>query len=163
MFYIVESSKSFYEANLDLGPVVERLGFVILHRQDIGETLQRRGIEFDEDCQVHEVINYRYAADLLAIDMRLGLTLPWRIAVYTENGVTYMTGVLPGQLPDGANVAMPVTFILDDKRLVTVRHHAPRPFETFPTRAGRSSCGATSPERIFLGLIEEIIGRMADL
>ena len=83
--------------------------------------------------------------------------------LYTENGVTYMTGVLPGQLPDGANVAMPVTFILDDKRLVTVRHHAPRPFETFPTRAGRSSCGATSPERIFLGLIEEIIGRMADL
>ena len=49
------------------------------------------------------------------------------------------------------------------QRLVTVRHHNPRPFETFPTRAGRSSCGATSPERIFLGLIEEIIGRMADL
>jgi uncharacterized protein (DUF302 family) len=84
VFYIVESSKSFYEANLDLGPVVERLGFVILHRQDIGETLQRRGIEFDEDCQVHEVINYRYAADLLAIDMRLGLTLPWRIAVHRK-------------------------------------------------------------------------------
>ena len=43
MFYIVESSKSFYEANLDLGPVVERLGFVILHRQDIGETRHRNG------------------------------------------------------------------------------------------------------------------------
>lgn len=88
MFYIVESSKSFYEANLDLGPVVERLGFVILHRQDLGETLQRRGIELDEDCQVHEVINYRYAADLLNIDMRLSLGLPWRIAVFTENGAT---------------------------------------------------------------------------
>ncbi len=83
--------------------------------------------------------------------------------LYTENGTTYMTGVLPGQLPDGTQVAMPVTFILNDKRLVTVRHHAPRPFETFPTRAGRSSCGASSPERLFLGLIEEIIGRMADL
>lgn len=88
MFYIVESSKSFYEANFDLGPVVERLGFVIVHRQDIGETLQRRGIELDEDCQVHEVINYRYAADLLAIDMRLSLGIPWRIAVFTENGAT---------------------------------------------------------------------------
>src|SRR5574343_1910906 len=55
VFYIVESSKSFYEANLDLGPVVERLGFVILHRQELGETLQRRGIELDEDCQVHEI------------------------------------------------------------------------------------------------------------
>lgn len=88
MFYIVESSKSFYEANFDLGPVVERLGFVIVHRQDIGETLQRRGIELDEECQVHEVINYRYAADLLAIDMRLSLGIPWRIAVFTENGAT---------------------------------------------------------------------------
>ncbi len=88
MFYIVESSKSFYEANFDLGPVVERLGFVILHRQDIGETLQRRGIELDDECQVHEVINYRYAADLLAIDMRLSLGIPWRIAVFTENGAT---------------------------------------------------------------------------
>ncbi|MDE2440966.1 MAG: DUF302 domain-containing protein [Betaproteobacteria bacterium] len=88
VFYIVESSKSFYEANLDLGPVVERLGFVILHRQDLGETLQRRGIELDEDCQVHEIINYRYAADLLKLDMRFSLGCPWRIAVFTENGAT---------------------------------------------------------------------------
>ncbi len=83
--------------------------------------------------------------------------------LYTENGTTYMTGVLPGQLPDGTQVAMPVTFILNARRLVTVRHHAPRPFETFPGRADRSSCGTASPERVFLGLIEEIIGRLADL
>ena len=98
MFYIVESSKSFYEANLDLGPVIERLGFVILHRQDIGETLQRRGIELDEDCQVHEVINYRYAADLLNIDMRLSLSIPWRIAVFTENGATKIGLIRPPAL-----------------------------------------------------------------
>lgn len=98
MFYIVESSKSFYEANLDLGPVIERLGFVILHRQDIGELLQRRGIDIDEDCQVHEVINYRNAADLLNIDMRLGLALPWRISVFTENGATKIGLVRPPAL-----------------------------------------------------------------
>lgn len=95
MFYIVESSKSFYEANLDLGPVVERLGFVVLHRQDLGETLQRHGIELDEDCQVHEVINYRYAADLLSADMRAGLTTPWRIAIFTENGATKIGAIRP--------------------------------------------------------------------
>ena len=83
--------------------------------------------------------------------------------LYTDKGTTYMTGVLPGQMPDGANVAMPVTFILNEHRLVTVRHHAPRPFETFPARADRSSCGTSSPERLFLGLLEEIIGRLADL
>ncbi len=60
-------------------------------------------------------------------------------------------------------VSLPVSFILDKERLVTVRHHNPRPFATFPARAGQSSCGASTPERIYVGLVEEIAGRMADL
>ena len=82
---------------------------------------------------------------------------------YTEGGRVYMTGVLPGTLPDGQNAAMPVTFILAPGQLITIRHHAPRPFETFPTRAGRSSSGCATPERVFLGLVEEIVGRLADI
>jgi len=126
VFYIVESSKSFYEANLDLGPVVERLGFVILHRQDIGELLQRRGIDIDEDCQVHEVINYRNAADLLNIDMRLSLTLPWRISVFTENGATKIGLVRPpalaAALGDNAGTTSGIARIVADieARLIMV-------------------------------------------
>ena len=58
---------------------------------------------------------------------------------------------------------MPVTFILSPDRLVTVRHHAPRPFTTFPTRAERSASGVSGPDRIFLGLMEEIVARLADI
>ncbi len=83
--------------------------------------------------------------------------------LYMDSGTIYMTGVLPGHLPDGQNVAMPVSFILNQHRLVTVRHHAPRPFETFPPRAARSSGGCATPERLFLGLVEEIVGRLADI
>lgn len=83
--------------------------------------------------------------------------------LYQDEGTVYMTGVLPGHLPDGDAAAMPVTFILNQRQLVTVRHHAPRPFETFPARAERSSSGCASPERVFLGLIEEIVGRLADI
>lgn len=83
--------------------------------------------------------------------------------LYQEGGTIYMTAVLPGNLPNGESAAMPVTFILNHHQLVTVRHHAPRPFETFPTRADRSSSGCASPERIFLGLVEEIVGRLADI
>lgn len=83
--------------------------------------------------------------------------------LYTENGTAYMVCVLLSSGPDGRVTTSPVAFILTDQRLVTVRHHNPRPFETFPARADRSSCGATSAERIFLGLIEEIVGRLADI
>ncbi|WP_347267104.1 magnesium transporter CorA family protein [Paracoccus sp. (in: a-proteobacteria)] len=83
--------------------------------------------------------------------------------LFTDRGLIYMTGVLPGQRPEGAQVAMPVTFIIDHRRLITVRHHAPRPFETFAHRADRSSGGCATPERVFLGLVEEIVGRLADL
>ncbi|AYF01949.1 magnesium transporter CorA family protein [Paracoccus yeei] len=83
--------------------------------------------------------------------------------LYMDRGTAYMTAVLPGQLPEGGSAAMPVTFILNARRLVTVRHHAPRPFETFPRRADRGSTGCDTPERVFLGLVEEIVGRLADL
>ncbi len=112
--------------------------------------------------------------------------------LYLEGDTAYMTCVIPGQavaggpaqgaagVTDGSGtpaqgttgagavggaqpVSLPVTFILNASRLVTVRHHEPRPFVTFPHRAGQSSCGAASPERIFVGFVEEIAGRMADL
>lgn len=88
MFYIVESSKSFSEVIFDLEPVVQRLGFVILHTHDLGEILRRRDIDFDDDCQVFDICNYRQLEKLLSIDLRLSLALPWRISVFTENGAT---------------------------------------------------------------------------
>lgn len=83
--------------------------------------------------------------------------------LYREGGVDYMTVVLPGLSMSQAPMAGPVTFILSPDRLVTVRHHVPRPFETFPDRADRSAPGVASAERLFLGLVEEIVARLADL
>jgi magnesium transporter len=83
--------------------------------------------------------------------------------LYRESGVDYMTVVLPGQTVEKTQVSGPVTFILTAGRMVTVRHHAPRPFETFPERADKSAAGCGTAQALFLGLVEEIIGRMADL
>lgn len=83
--------------------------------------------------------------------------------LYRRDGVDYMTVVLPGLTPDGDRVAGPVTFILTRDRLITVRHHAPHPFETFPTRAGDAVLGCATPERLLIGLLGEIIARQADL
>lgn len=100
MFYIVESSKSFYEATFDLEPVVQRLGFAILHVHDLSETLRRKEIDLDDECRIFEICNFRILEKLLAIDMRLSLTMPWRVSVFTDNGATKIGLMRPGlQLP----------------------------------------------------------------
>jgi len=83
--------------------------------------------------------------------------------LYREVGADVMTVMLPGTTPDKTQVSGPVTFILTKERLVTVRHHAPRPFETFPGRAERSSAGCVNHLRLFMGLVEDIVARQADL
>ncbi|WP_341214156.1 magnesium transporter CorA family protein [uncultured Limimaricola sp.] len=83
--------------------------------------------------------------------------------LHREGDCQVMTVMLPGRDDEGRQFSAPVTFLLTPERLVTVRHHRPRPFETFSTRAERSSAGSGTPVRIFLGLVEEIIARQADL
>jgi magnesium transporter len=82
--------------------------------------------------------------------------------LYHEGDTDYLTVVLPGQDDTGEQVMSPVCFAVTAARLVTIRHHSPRPFETYPPRASKSSLGCATPDRIFLGLIEEVIGRIAD-
>ncbi len=82
--------------------------------------------------------------------------------LYHENNFDYMTVVLPGQDLEGNQHLGPVCFALREGILFTVRHHAPRPFETFPARAEKSALGCGTPDLIFLGLMEEIVARLAD-
>ena len=111
------------------------------------------------DAQVNEVqalgIEVPTLADMEEIEISNRL--------YREGAYDVMTVVLPGLSTSRSPIEGPVTFILSPERLVTVRHHAPRPFETFPGRANSGVAGCTTPERIFLGLFEEIISRLADL
>ena len=83
--------------------------------------------------------------------------------LYRENDCDYMTAVLPGERVDGSRAAMPVCFILAATRLVTVRHHSPRPFLTYPERAGRATLGCATVDRLFVGLLEDIVARLADI
>lgn len=83
--------------------------------------------------------------------------------LYREGDLTFLTAVLPGRSETDAPVAGPVTFIIGPARLVTVRHHRPRPFQTYPERAARVGVGCADPDRLFLSLVDEIVGRLADL
>lgn len=82
--------------------------------------------------------------------------------LYREQGYDFMTVVLPGQNAANEQISAPVTFILGPQRLISVRHHRPRPFETYPTRADKVGPGCSSATEIMLGLFEDIVGRLAD-
>ena len=74
--------------------------------------------------------------------------------LYRDGEVEYMTVVVPGQNAADEQIAAPVSFILSPTRLVTVRHHAPRPFDTFPPRADKTGLGLSSPDQLFVGLVQ---------
>ncbi len=83
--------------------------------------------------------------------------------LYRDGDTEVLTIVLPGLDRNKEPSFGPVAFLVTPDRLITVRYHTPRPFETFPGHASQSSAGFQGRRRIFLGLIEEIIARLADL
>lgn len=112
-------------------------------------------------------------ADMLArLSAQYGMQLPTRedqeeiehsSRLYLDNGVPVMTVLLPSRADKDDMRIGPVSFVLLPDRLVTIRHHDPRPFATFPGRAGHASHGAATPEAVLIGLLEEIIDRLADI
>ncbi len=110
-------------------------------------------------------------AEIAAVEA-LGITVPTieemeeieiSSRLYRLKGTDYMTTMLPGTTADGAAVLAPVTFIVSETRLVTVRHHAPRPFQSFPSAAGRGPLEPTNAAAVFLSLADEVIARFADI
>lgn len=95
MYYIVNSSKSFDAASIDLEAAVKKHGFGVLHIHDLGGTLRSKGIDFTEQCRVFEVCNPVQAGKVLSTDMRLNMALPCRISVYTEKGQTKIGLIKP--------------------------------------------------------------------
>jgi len=109
---------------------------------------------------------------LTRLSARFGVALPTRAdqdeieqssRLYLEGSVPVMTVLLPARTESGGLESAPVSFVLMPERLVTIRHHAPRPFATFPEKAARAVHGCDTPEAVLAGLVEEIIDRLADI
>lgn len=83
--------------------------------------------------------------------------------LYLDHGAPVMTVLLPVRHDGAKEVMAPVTFILLDTQLVTFRDHAQLPFETYPERAADVLRGSSSVERLTLGLLAEIVERLADI
>ena len=107
-----------------------------------------------------------------AVERLIGIGIPTReemeeieisSRLYVEDGAFVMTATLPAHADGDRPEMLPVTFVLSGTRLVTVRYHEPRAFQTFPLRAEKADMGCTSGETILVSLLEAIVDRLADV
>ncbi|WP_158971726.1 CorA family divalent cation transporter [Chachezhania sediminis] len=115
---------------------------------------------------------YRPTEDQVAVVTALGFEIPTKAEMrelepsnrlYRDDGVDYMTVVMPGRDVQGLPANGPVTFMLAEHQLVTVRHHAVRAFKMYPDSAHQTAIGCTDPRCLLLGLLGENIGGLADM
>lgn len=83
--------------------------------------------------------------------------------LYTYENATYMTAILPANSDGGDPVMGPVSFVLTQTHLVSVRYHNPKVFTSFPPRAYATRQEVTDPLSVLIALMEAIIDRQADI
>jgi magnesium transporter len=107
-----------------------------------------------------------------AVERALGIDVPMReemeeieisSRLYIENNAVYMTATWPANTDGDDPHLAPVTFVLAGERLVTVRYHEPRTFQTFSSRACRAALGCHNGEAVLVALLEAQVDRLADV
>ena len=92
--YTVSTDKSYDEA---VSAVTERTaahGFKVQFVHDVAATLAEKGFE-REPVTIIEVCNARYANQVLASDVKIGLMLPCPVMVYEKDGDVFISTMRP--------------------------------------------------------------------
>lgn len=107
-----------------------------------------------------------------AVEKLVGIVIPTRedmqeieisSRLYAENGARYMTATLMCAADSHVPRTTPVTFILTDHRLVTVRYDEPRPFALIAAKLARSCSPNITGDELLLELLDAVIDRCADI
>lgn len=83
--------------------------------------------------------------------------------LYHENGGIYMTAILVTNSDTPEPEMHAFTFIIVGERLVTLRYSDPQPFRAFSSRAERLPAAQHSGTAMYVGLVETIVTRIADI
>lgn len=92
--YTVETSKSFDDAVNAVEQNTAANGFRVLHTHDVAATLAEKGFQ-REPLKIVEVCNAKYANEVLKKDITAALMLPCPITIYTKDGKTHISTMLP--------------------------------------------------------------------
>jgi len=140
-----------------------------------GTVLERKNVDeagpIPEGAVWFDLVTPTMAEDKL-LEATLGIAIPTReemqeieisSRLYVENGGRYMTATLMCQSDTATPKTTPVTFILAEHRLVTVRYDEPKPFTLIGTKLARQCAPTVSGESIMMELLDAVIDRAADI
>src|SRR3989304_6303223 len=106
------------------------------------------------------------------VEQLIGLAVPTREEMqeievssrpYVETGARYMTATLMCQSDTATPKITPVTFILSNHRLATVRYDEPRPFAIVEHKLARACPPKVTGETVLMDLLDAVIDRAADI
>lgn len=83
--------------------------------------------------------------------------------LYKENGILFMTATMLAQ-SDSSNPQLdPVTFVLTDKQLITLRYIEPQSFKLFNSKLKKMDAFHRQAETLLIELLDVTIDRLADI
>lgn len=103
MQYMEVSNKSVQEVIDCLKEVTAKYKYGIQHIHNVKETLNSKGIDLGNECQIVDICNPIIAEKFLTEDMSLSIIMPCKIAVYTQDGETMIAMNSLVQLVDDIN------------------------------------------------------------
>jgi magnesium transporter len=105
------------------------------------------------------------------VEAALGIDIPTReelaeieasSRLYQEDGAAFMTANLIRRGENDRPESSPVTFIIKDNTLITIRYHHPQAFPAYVKRAMKPQTTAMTGWGILISLLEAVIDRAAD-
>lgn len=96
--YEMKTEKSLEEAIESLESNLKDNSFGVLWKLNFKETLESKGLDFEDDYVILEVCNPKQAKKILELNSRAGYVLPCKMAVRSEAGQTYIGMTSPKAL-----------------------------------------------------------------
>jgi magnesium transporter len=110
--------------------------------------------------------------EVRALSERLGVDLPSQAEMqdielsarlYIEDGAVFMTASVLAALDTPEPVMAPLTFVLTDTAVITLRYHEPRALTSFASRAARTAMDCHTPPNLLVSLLDALVERLADV
>ena len=140
------------------------------HRDD-GRLVQIPDDQLNSSAIWYDLISPT-ASERILLGKQMGVELPTReemeeielsARLYLEDDAVFLTVSALSAVDTPDPVMAPVTFVLTDRAVITLRYHAPRALTTFTQRAERVAMDCDTPNRLLVSLLEAMVERIADI